>query len=1602
MPELVEEYMCWLKEMHEEYDEEVEFLDQGTYIIGHPRLEELGLNKDSTNLAIMFFKHMKDDKGEWNAGGLMPIRIKLQKGAFKGLKNDLYATIEWFYFHGTGEEHGEVRMICRPIDIAEEEGSKMKTSRGDIIFLLNKSIPISVTTLTNSDKCKRLSPDEWQKKENELSSKVPAKIDVLNEADSKTFQCDKAFPSKLQAGSELPPQFLAVVRPKQGTGASCKQGMIVAEALEIRLQVTFSPVQIITEPFPTKTRSIVTKSGGNEVICEVMVKGGDVINGVKGLYLFDTKVLGLEGKLVKQGTYTFIWSMVTPKYESVAPAVRKVNVSAATQTKRWTICNHMGSCAAEHPDNPICITTRLKKQLVDDLYLAKFDAFGNQQVFGRMLPSLEVSAQTPDGRTVLKGCTIGSDTLKLSENKLHVCIQKKVLFSKGNLDPIAPSYDAELLFVIKDKSIGETKPVMTEFPKLKCQVYPGELVSFTIKTSPPLETGPPLCFTDPFQPNDVIEALSIQGKDEFGNNVEKGPKVRVAMDGLAFQDKNGPIREVNKHGCVELGGLLRVTASYNCTGSITFSSESQICGRQSLEICFKVVDRHLQFGLEVPTNWLVASTVDGILLEVVDSAGVVDTRVDGPYHTLTLNWMKNIICPIVKGRCELPSFELPGRQGLWVGTVSHSTFDSMKLELKLQLGLGSAHHLALPAEEQDLNVQCGESKVVKFTALDARGQPARLSEDMIKNLEVDIQPELELEKSAQVAKLLNDIEINELNSNPIHYAVSLLIGGQVGAYKILLKDSSGTLQQQPGSTAILTWRVNLEHGRLARIKPVVLTSTSNNWPTLSESDAVLLETATMSLIVAQLSMFPAIQIHMLDTYNNLCPYYDRQILDLVLVPEDCKDSRADTQKHQCEISNGIGLFMPFKLEVKAGRYDVMVHISSMVFRKGFPRPAEAHMSLDVLPGNYPSAMRFLDVCSSTMECTPDMQVLPEIIVEVVSADGKPVQGLTSPVMILQSDGMEPSQNKEYHGEPLETKPILEAISGAMAPMHFRFSHIYVPPSAGVYSLQVFLPGYDIPSLSHELDVRHGRPTEMQVSLEGPGKTGQVVEVKVVDAHGNVCSAVSDLSLSLDLEASDEDSECSVLAGGVVRSCVLMSNKFANLKNGLARFQELQLSAGKPGPYILTVSVVEEECPAFSLPSTRTQMMVIHGHTEQRLQEEMTALASKIKETKMEQAHLRRSKVVLEKEIAHQKDVTEELLREQDMIQRRCVEAQDQIILSREHNQPVRTDQHVRAELRQHGGHLAARVFQELCDRDRHGSASFLKGEGIGVPATLARVENQDLNTTLSEYIGVKSLLTLVCKTQRGVSSLEVKDAHGNVDQRVGIHAAASPLQIRGRFEALALEDLQPFSGGVIRNHPQLLLDMRPVESTGFLGFAANLLHMNEEQLSIRVTLRSKGDQQFGLRETLFYDLFRHLQVYDTKENMLQAKQRHLLQSGAVSLDGGVITSNMRQRLGPRRASPVSFALVSYEERCATSGLIPPTSDAFERRQALQKVRSSVERHKQQLAQREDELLKKTHEIAALEKSLREHEIKERNLFAAARNQQEDNAIHNNDKLYIYM
>lgn len=54
---------------------------------------------------------------------------------------------------------------------------------------------------------------------------------------------------------------------------------------------------------------------------------------------------------------------------------------------------------------------------------------------------------------------------------------------------------------------------------------------------------------------------------------------------------------------------------------------------------------------------------------------------------------------------------------------------------------------------------------------------------------------------------------------------------------------------------------------------------------------------------------------------------------------------------------------------------------------------------------------------------------------------------------------------------------------------------------------------------------------------------------------------------------------------------------------------------------------------------------------------------------------------------------------------------------------------------------------------------------------------------------------------------------------------------------------------------------------------------------------------YGLRETLFYNLFSRVQVYKTRLEMLRALP--CISSGAVSLDGGMVKSAGMFSLGNR-------------------------------------------------------------------------------------------------------
>ncbi|CAI9087088.1 OLC1v1021074C1 [Oldenlandia corymbosa var. corymbosa] len=195
---------------------------------------------------------------------------------------------------------------------------------------------------------------------------------------------------------------------------------------------------------------------------------------------------------------------------------------------------------------------------------------------------------------------------------------------------------------------------------------------------------------------------------------------------------------------------------------------------------------------------------------------------------------------------------------------------------------------------------------------------------------------------------------------------------------------------------------------------------------------------------------------------------------------------------------------------------------------------------------------------------------------------------------------------------------------------------------------------------------------------------------------------------------------------------------------------------------------------------------------------------------------------------------------------------------------------------------------------------------IGVVATIGRVEDENLSWILSEYLGTETMQAVVCRTHTCVKSLEMYDKDGRVNETSGLYGFGASIgkTLEGRFLAICLENMRPYVGDFVADDPQRRLDLlKPKLPTGetpsgFLGFAVNMINIDHSNLYFVTT------NGLGLRETLFFNLFSYLQVYKTREDMLQALP--LIVDGAVSLDGGIITSKGMFYLGKRTDVGLKF------------------------------------------------------------------------------------------------
>ncbi|PIM99812.1 hypothetical protein CDL12_27686 [Handroanthus impetiginosus] len=195
---------------------------------------------------------------------------------------------------------------------------------------------------------------------------------------------------------------------------------------------------------------------------------------------------------------------------------------------------------------------------------------------------------------------------------------------------------------------------------------------------------------------------------------------------------------------------------------------------------------------------------------------------------------------------------------------------------------------------------------------------------------------------------------------------------------------------------------------------------------------------------------------------------------------------------------------------------------------------------------------------------------------------------------------------------------------------------------------------------------------------------------------------------------------------------------------------------------------------------------------------------------------------------------------------------------------------------------------------------------VGIVATLGKVDDDNLSRLLSGYLGLETMLAVVCKTYEGVKALEEYNRGGLINESFGLHAFAASIgrPLADRFLVICLEDIRPYAGEIIADDPQrkLAIPKPRLHSgetpAGFLGFAVNRIAIDSTNL---YCISKNG---YSLRETLFYHLFSNLQVYRSRDDMLKALP--CIKSGAISLDGGMIRSPGLCSLGHQRDIDVKF------------------------------------------------------------------------------------------------
>ncbi|CAA7023352.1 unnamed protein product [Microthlaspi erraticum] len=571
----------------------------------------------------------------------------------------------------------------------------------------------------------------------------------------------------VRAGQTPPEQFVAVVRPASFTTSKSKNLMqthIVKMKEEMPMEVE---LQENNNTNSTKAlyshRSSPTSRGRYH-----------------GLYVFP-----LQSKIPnifkKAGTYNFSFSI-----GSSITCQKKVLVVPSSKVGRWRLSSNMESIIL-----PVGCSMK-------PYHIACFDEQGNRLRF-TSVPSLEIKLKArPDFEAVI-------DKFEASLMPNGILKVKDMLVETGGLDKIRPHYKATLEIRSKDKPIS----VLAVFK-------PGPLKSAVEKNPQALENLLPDCTVKNF----ILEIF-----DGYNNHAPEGANVLIRLDGYRIQDSMGLNRKVNSGGCIDLSGILKVTAGYgkSVSLSVMFHNET-LFRKESL-----VEKRELILLEELPGNCVAGSNLANLIFRVIDSNGSTDTNIhhdenSGSLHTMSIesdsrSSEDGISYAFVHGYCNVPSLSLPETVGEFSFKVFHSRCPELHMSLKIHLTpaqtferdetrsiiphptmfltpqtqISSATALVVAPTQQDPSSQI---RVLPMTALSLAGSSQTGMMDMVEFTET-IQEKLNSYNACvvEVNERVKCLEAEHEQANQELSALQASLGPLVGAFPECLSTKTSLMKK---------------------------------------------------------------------------------------------------------------------------------------------------------------------------------------------------------------------------------------------------------------------------------------------------------------------------------------------------------------------------------------------------------------------------------------------------------------------------------------------------------------------------------------------------------------------------------------------------------------------------------------------------------------------------------------------------------------------------------------------------------------------------------------------------------------------------------------